>query len=82
MADYNPQELNDSLISIIQRDKTLADKTSLLKDVEIISSENTDQNKKIASYERLIKYVSYLSKWDDELIAYLGSRFAEIKVRK
>ncbi|MDX2188890.1 MAG: hypothetical protein SFY32_03425 [Bacteroidota bacterium] len=74
--------LDDVIIGIIQKDKQLTNKEALLKDMEIINNPNANNKEKELSYDRLIKYLSYLPKWDEELIAYLGNRFFQIKVNK
>ena len=80
-AKINPQ-LDEAIKHIIQQDKLLTDKSKLLMDLSLINDENIPNSKKIASFESLIKYISYLPKWDDELIEYLGNRFTQIKVRE
>jgi hypothetical protein len=79
MAQSDTDDLYDDLFSIIQKDKTLADKKQLLGDLFIINDEKASKAKKVESYQRLIKYVSHLSQWNEELITYLGNRFARIK---
>jgi len=75
-------KLDDAIAYIIQKDKLLADKTHLLNDLTLINNENLPITKKLASYERLIKYLSYLPQWDEELIAYLGNRFMKTKPKE
>ena len=75
-------ELNEAIVAIIQKDKTLPERQQLLDDMVSINNENTSNAKKIAAYERLIKYLSHLPQWDEELISFLGNRFAEIKLKK
>lgn len=75
-------ELNEAIVSVIQKDKNLPEKQQLLDDMGIINQEDAASAKKIAAYERLIKYLSHLPQWDEELISFLGNRFAELKIKK
>ena len=75
-------ELNEAITSLIQKDKNLPEKQQLLDDMISINNENTATAKKIAAYERLIKYLSHLPQWDEELISFLGNRFAQLKLKK
>ena len=76
------EELNEAIIAIIHKDKMLTDKQPLLVDMTTINHEETSNAKKLAAYERLIKYLSHLPQWDEELISFLGNRFAELKLKK
>jgi len=79
MTQSDTDDLYDDLFSIIQKDKSLTDKKQLLGDLFIINDEQESKAKKVESYQRLIKYVSHLSQWNEELITYLGNRFARLK---
>ena len=79
MAQSDTDDLYDDLFSLIQKDRTLTDKKQLLGDLFIINDEKESKAKKVESYQRLIKYVSHLSQWNEELITYLGNRFARLK---
>ena len=82
MAILNNDSLDEAIVSIINKDKALGDKKPMLEDMAIINSEATEENKKLASFERLIKYLSYLPQWDEELITYLGNRFTALKLKE
>lgn len=75
-------DLYDEIFSLIQKDKTLTDKKQLLEDMFIINDECVATTKRLASYERLITYLSNLPKWEEALITYMGNRFAQSKGRK
>jgi hypothetical protein len=75
-------ELNEAITLLIQKDKSLPERQQLLDDMISINNENTTTGKKIAAYERLIKYLSHLPQWDEELISFLGNRFANLKLKK
>ena len=75
-------ELNEAITELIQKDKSLPERQQLLDDMISINHENTADTKKIAAYERLIKYLSHLPHWDEELISFLGNRFAQLKLKK
>jgi hypothetical protein len=72
-------DLYDVLFDEIKKDRNLTDKTQLLGDLFIINEDSETKTKKIASYERLLKYFSHRTKWDEELIQYLSNRYAKIK---
>lgn len=72
----------DDIFDIIQKDKTLTDKKQLLEDMFVINDETIAEHKKTHAYERLITYLSNMSKWDDELVNYMGTRFARSKGKK
>lgn len=71
--------LDEAIISIIQKDKVITDKSQLVADLSIINNNSIPNATKLASYERLIQYLSYLPKWEEELITYLGNRFTLVK---
>ena len=75
-------ELNEAITALIQKDKSLPERQQLLDDMISINNENTATTKKMAAYERLIKYLSHLPQWDEELISFLGNRFAQLKLKK
>lgn len=75
-------ELNEAITALIQKDKSLPERQQLLDDMISINHENTAIAKKIAAYERLIKYLSHLPQWDEELISFLANRFAQLKLKK
>ena len=72
-------DLYDILFDEIKKDRDVKDKAPLLGDLFIINDEVESKSKKIASYDRLIKYFSHRSKWDEEIIQYLSNRYAQIK---
>lgn len=72
-------DLYDILFDEIKKDRDLKDKTQLLGDLFIINEEAETKAKKTASYDRLLKYFSHRSKWDEEIIQYLSNRYAQIK---
>jgi hypothetical protein len=72
-------DLYDILFDEIKKDRDVTDKAPLLGDLFIINDEAESKTKKIAAYDRLIKYFSHRSKWDEEIIQYLSNRYALIK---
>ena len=72
-------DLYDILFDEIKKDRDVKDKAPLLGDLFIINDEAESKAKKNASYDRLIKYFSHRSKWDEEIIQYLSNRFSAIK---
>lgn len=74
--------LDDAILHIIYKDRNLLSKTPLVDDMAIINNVNTTSVAKLASYERLISYLSHLPAWDEELITYLGNRFMELKLKQ
>ncbi|MBC7450273.1 MAG: hypothetical protein H7259_02165 [Cytophagales bacterium] len=74
--------LYDDLFDIIQKDKTLTDKKQLLEAMFMINDESIAENKKTQAYERLMQYLANMPKWDDELVNYMGTRFARSKTKK
>jgi len=79
MGQSDTDYLYDDIFSIIQKDKTLTDKKQLLGDLFIINDEQESDKKKAESYQRLIKYISHLPQWNEELMTYLVNRFAKVK---
>ncbi len=79
---YMPQQqddLYDFLFDEIKKDRDLKDKAPLLGDLFMINEETETKVKKIAAYERLLKYFSHRSKWDEEIVQYLSNRYAKIR---
>ncbi|WP_018344296.1 hypothetical protein [Cytophaga aurantiaca] len=72
-------DLYDILFDEIKKDRDVKDKAPLLGDLFIINEEAETKAKKIAAYDRLIKYFSHRTKWDEEIIQYLSNRYAAIK---
>lgn len=75
-----PQDnLYDALFDEIKKDKELTDKAPLLGDLFIINEEAETKAKKLASYERLLNYISNRNKWDEELVQYLSNRYMKVR---
>lgn len=74
-----PDNLYDILFDEIKKDRDIKDKAPLLGDLFIINDEVETKANKITSYDRLIKYFSHRSKWDEEIIQYLSNRYSKIK---
>lgn len=72
-------DLYDILFDEIKKDRDLKDKAPLLGDLFLINEASETKAKKIAAYDRLIKYFSHRSKWDEEIIQYLSNRYAQEK---
>ncbi len=73
--------LDEAILYIIQKDRTLVNKSPLLDDMSAINDVTASEKTKRASFERLITYLSHLPSWDEELITYLGNRFMEMKLK-
>ncbi len=78
LSDSN---LDEAILYIIQKDRTLVNKAPLLSDMSAINDITASEKIKLASFERLITYLSHLPSWDEELITYLGNRFMELKLK-
>lgn len=74
--------LDEAIMYLIHRDKTLINKSSLLEDLSVINDLTSSDKSKLVSFERLITYLSHLSILNEELITFLGNRFMALKLKE
>ncbi len=81
MARSYAEDMTNALDYLINKSRDITLKKQLMTDLGVINDSNITNKEKEEAYDRLIKYISHMDNWEEEVLTYLADSFAKIKAQ-